>query len=100
MTTGPEYDGTRDVPIDQKTYDVSPAQEYYKQDFKLLTNRQLMARLRMPSLVTRLVDPETQDVSLDDLNQNSDGLRTRESKSFPWFGGMKIVHYYVMKDKE
>ena len=52
--------------------------------------------------VTRFVpiDKKTQDVSLDDVNQNTDRLRTRESKYFPWFGGNKIVHYYVMKDKD
>ena len=44
-------------------------------------------------------DPNVYDVPQDDLSQQ-DRLRTRESKSFPWFGGMKIVHYYVMKDKE
>ena len=44
-------------------------------------------------------DPKVYDVPQDDLNQQ-DRLRTMESKSFPWFGGMKVVHYYVMKDKE
>ena len=39
--------------------------------------------------------------TLDDLlDPKQDTDRQREIRYFPWFGGLKVVHYYVMKDKE
>ena len=35
MTTGPEYDGTRIVPIDPKTYDVSAPQNECRKYFDI-----------------------------------------------------------------
>ena len=62
MTTGPEYDGTRDVPIDPKTWDTSALKKDVSEfidrrnlndeidrHMELLSNRQLLIQLRMPS---------------------------------------------------
>ena len=42
MTTGPEYDGTRDVPIDPKTWDVSALKKDVSEHIDRLRSREVL----------------------------------------------------------
>ena len=45
------------------------------------------------------IDGNASVLPTDDLTDDQKKSTDREIRSFPWFGGMKTIHYYVMKDK-